>query len=60
MIVKTHSCVGEKVDVGGVLCAKVQMTVSTNGSVKGCVSSKGNTRQDNAQSHITHTVPRSV
>ena len=59
VIVKTHSWIGEKANVGGVLFARVQVRVSITDRVRGCALSKGNTRHESKQSHITHIVPRS-
>lgn len=60
MTVKTHSSIGEKPTVGVDLLAKVQVRVSITLRVMGLLASRGNTRHDSKQSHITHIVPCSV
>lgn len=60
IMVRTHSSIGLKATVGVDLFANVQVKVSITDRVRGLSLSKGNTRHDSKQSHITHIVPRSV
>lgn len=59
-IVSTHSSMSEKLLVGWVLCARVQIKLSISGLVRGCDSSKGKIRHESAHNQSIHIVPRSV